>query len=197
MAMDLLDQSADRADRHHHGDDAASRKVSAPSAALDIPGLALVAVPHSRWSGACCAATPPAGAAPRSLTALVARPAAGGWPLSSGNCTPPRRWCRCGCSGRGHFHRESSPAFSCTGRCTACCFCCRSSCRPRSATVPLGTGLRLLPWTATLFVTAPIARRRRQQDRRAPAGRGRAPDAGNRPRLDRNDHDARRRLRRR
>jgi len=38
----------------------------------------------------------------------------------------------------------------------ASCSCCRSSCRLRRATGPLGAGLRLLPWTATLFVFAPI-----------------------------------------
>ena len=36
-----------------------------PSAGLDIPDSRWSRHPHSRWSGACCAATPPAGAAPK------------------------------------------------------------------------------------------------------------------------------------
>ena len=54
-----------------------------------------------------------------------------------------------------------------------------------------GAGLRLLPWTATLFVTAPVRRLSRQQVRRAAAGGDGIADAGDRPRLDRRDRQPR------
>ena len=44
-----------------------------------------------------------------------------------------------------------------TRRSTAPCSSWRSSCRPRRATDRSAPALRLLPWTATLFVVAPIA----------------------------------------
>ena len=56
---------------------------------------------------------------------------------------------------------------------------------------PLDAGLRLLPWTATLFVVAPIAGHARRPDRQPAAGRAGADAAGGRLRLDRADRQER------
>ena len=60
---------------------------------------------------------------------------------------------------------------------------------------PLDAGIRLLPWTATLFVIAPVAGAAVEPRRRAAAHRRRAAAAGDRHGLARPRRRARRRLR--
>ena len=74
----------------------------------------------------------------------------------SGSCASASRWCRCGSSARARLLQGSLRASCSMRRCMAPCSSYRSSCRSRRATDRSVPGLRLLPWTATLFVFAPI-----------------------------------------
>ena len=65
MAVDLLDQSSDRAVRNRHGHDAAARKFWPGGEARHYRPGAGRGLGVRSWSGACCAATAPDGPAPR------------------------------------------------------------------------------------------------------------------------------------
>ena len=69
----------------------------------------------------------------------------------------PSRCCRCGCSASGRSPRPTSPGSSRPARSSPRRSSPRSTSSSASGYSPLATGLRLLPWTATPMVVAPLA----------------------------------------
>ena len=155
-----------------------------PDRALDLRGLALVTGGVARRSsGGSCAATSPAGAAPRCSRArrrgalLVAFVA---WELRAREPMLPMRFFR-----SRAFSAGNAAIFFAIGSLFCGVFFLAQFLQTALGSGPLEAGLRLLPWTATLFFVAPGRGRAGRPLRRAAVPGRRAAAAGGRDGLDR------------
>ncbi len=127
-----------------------------PDSRVDLPGLAWSARGVFGWSGGWCAATAPAGQrrGPRRRSSAGVVLLAAFVPSS---CAPGRRCCRCGSSARAPSRPATRRSSARSARSSARVFFMSQFLQVGLGYGPLGAGLRLLPWTATLFFVAPVA----------------------------------------
>ncbi len=132
------------------------RENFGPSAALDIPGLALVAASAFAMVWGLLRGNAAGWSSAEVLTALVAglllAAAFIAWELHASAPMVPMRLFR-----SRAFSSEIVASFLLYGAMYGVLFLLPQFLQTALGYGPLGTGLRLLPWTATLFVTAPIA----------------------------------------
>ena len=180
LAVDLLDQRADRRARVRGLASLPPRRGVARPQSWTSPAVPLIAggaaaLAWARWYGS---GTPGGATVTRSAPSPLAPRC---WPDSCcGSSGPPSRCCRCDYSeprvhggerrrvpdDRGDFFpRRSLP-------CSTSSWACSCS--------PLATGLRLLPWTATPMVVAPLAQGAGRPDRHPAAHARRRAHAGGR-----------------
>ncbi len=82
------------------------------------------------------------------------------WPPSpGGSCGRRRRCCRCASSGARAFSAGNAAIFCAVGALFCGVFFFAQYMQSVLGAGPFGAGLRLLPWTGTLFFTAPLAGR--------------------------------------
>ena len=84
---------------------------------------------------------------------------------------PASRCCRCGCSARRASRPATRPTSCSTPALFSAVFFFAQFQQNGLGQSPLQAGLRLLPWTATVFIVAPISGATDRADRRAPADR--------------------------
>jgi EmrB/QacA subfamily drug resistance transporter len=132
------------------------RESFGPSAALDIPGLALVAASAFAMVWGLLRGNAAGWSSAEVLTALVAglllAAAFIAWELHASAPMVPMRLFRSRALSSGIV-----ASFLLYGAMYGVLFLLPQFLQTALGYGPLGTGLRLLPWTATLFVTAPIA----------------------------------------
>ena len=168
------------------------RESFGPAAALDIPGLVLVAAAAFalvwgllRGNGAGWTSAEVIDGA-RSAGSLLAA-AFVAWELRATAPMVPMRLFRVA----GVFRPASLASFLFYAAMYGVLFLLPQFLQTALGFGPLGAGLRLLPWTATLFVTAPVAGALVNKFGERPLVVTGLADAGDRPRLDRGDRRAR------
>ena len=178
LAVDLLDQRPDRPARRSRSCSRASGELGAATARSTCRAWRSSPPARSASSGGWCAATPPAGAAPRWSATLAAgllllglRGLGAPHPRADG---PDGLFRSRGVLGRqrGDLLRSAS-LF-------AAVFFFAQFLQVGLGYEPLEAGLRLLPWTGDVSVVAPVAGRAGGSHRRAPAAGRRAAAAGGR-----------------
>ena len=103
-----------------------------------------------------------------------------------------RRCCRCGSSARARSRPGNAAIFCAVGSLFCAVFFMAQFLQAGLGYGPLGAGLRLLPWTATLFFVAPVAGKLVDRVGERPVPRRRAAAAGRGHGLDRADRRRRR-----
>ena len=129
-----------------------------PDTDLDIRGLALVTGGGARAScGASCAATRPAGAAPRCVALAGGRRAARRGLRRLGAARARADAAAGASSARARFSAGNAAIFFTFASLFGAVFFYAQLLQTGLGYGPLGAGLRLMPWTATFMTVAPIA----------------------------------------
>ena len=190
VALDLLAQRADRARARPARAAAARREPTGPSAGSTCPASGSPAPACSGSSGASSAATASAGRSPEIVGALVAGALVLARVRRLGAARAGRRCCRCASSATARSRSRTSPRCSCRFGMFGSIFLLAQFFQTVQGYSPLGSGLRILPWTAMPMIVAPIAGALSDRIGGHTADGRRARAAGGRARLDRGRLDA-------
>ena len=156
LAVDLLDQRADRPRADPARAAAPRRDATGPRAGSTCPGSASSAPACSGSSGASSGATARAGRARRSWSRSPAAHRARRRSCS-GSSAPNRRCCRCASSATGRSRMTNVASLLMFFGMFGSIFLLAQFFQTVQGYSPFGSGLRILPWTAMPIFVAPIA----------------------------------------
>ena len=157
LAVDLLDQRADRAGADSAGAEPDPGEPRARQRRSTCPAWRWSPAGSWAWSGRWCGPTAPAGESPEVLVALTAGGGAARRLRRVESCGPRSRCCRCASSARAPSRRATRRSSSPSASLFCGVFFMAQFLQAGLGYGPFGAGLRLLPWTATLFFVAPVA----------------------------------------
>ena len=167
MAVDLLDQLPIGRARHPARARVASTRASDRDAASTFRGLVLVTGAALGLVWGLMRGNSAGWSSLEVAAALGGGDPAGRRLRRLGAARRASRWCRCGSSApRAFCSRQSRRASSCMPSMYGVLFFLPQFLQTAQGHGPLGAGVRLLPWTATLFVVAPFAGELVNRDRR-------------------------------